>query len=336
MVRTRQSAISFLQVVVTTLAFALPTLAQTTYELDGEWQAATVNQIPRNAVVGGTDIDGRKLVICRAPMGGGVHPGKIYNGMCNFGFAGEEQRVGTFEVLVGNSIERLWVSPSTGFASGSTAKPVGGATQAEGGNEHGHSLPICRAKVGPFIGAGPQPGKLIGDKCHIGFNHQEVLSGIVIEVLQSKVVLPSPVAQVWVDINRGGNTFDIVGDGDIPSSDGSSLAVYTDNWVVFFSNLDGHGSELRIKGPAYLADLRDFVKMNGPCVGGATIFPPGDWNDEITSVRVMPPDFSPDTCGTNCPRGSAPGYCGPALPPPPFVALQSRRTEQRRQQANQH
>jgi hypothetical protein len=84
------------------------------------------------------------------------------------------------------------------------------------------------------------------------------------------------------------------------------------SWVVFYSQTNFRGSELRVRGAWRNANIADIVKKNGPCVLGATTAPPGNWNDEIRSFRFVD-SYDADGCGTNCPPPGINGRCGPAV-----------------------
>jgi hypothetical protein len=122
-----------------------------------------------------------------------------------------------------------------------------------------------------------------------------------------------PMIFLYKDINFAGGEVHYNADnknilGSI-SGQASSIRVEGDVWVVVYSQAGFTGSELRIRGPWESSNLTQIVKKNGPCVGGTTTAPPGDWNDEIVSLRFFPANWGgADGCGTNCP---GPGYCGP-------------------------
>jgi hypothetical protein len=65
----------------------------------GKWVPASNGSIPPGAFVAGHEPD-RKLILCRAPYNGGVHPGKIVGGTCDFGWGGQEMYAASYEVLV--------------------------------------------------------------------------------------------------------------------------------------------------------------------------------------------------------------------------------------------
>lgn len=119
-----------------------------------------------------------------------------------------------------------------------------------------------------------------------------------------------PAIELWENVGRTGRRVAVTNSGNVwrGGVEFSSLRVNTSGWVIFYSQRDSRGSELRIKGPYTIDDLSTIVKKNGPCIGGATTGPPGNWDDEIESVQIVSGNFDPDGCGTNCP---GPGYCGP-------------------------
>lgn len=65
-----------------------------------------------------------------------------------------------------------------------------------------------------------------------------------------------------------------------PSSQASSLEIMKNGWVILYSKSHYRGSELYIKGPYYIPELRNIEKINNP---GVT----GNWNDEIASFRFV-------------------------------------------------
>lgn len=66
------------------------------------WQGATNGGVPGGALAIGRDSGGQKLFVCRAPLEGGVHIGKVRNGLdgCHIGFAGKELSAANYEVLL--------------------------------------------------------------------------------------------------------------------------------------------------------------------------------------------------------------------------------------------
>jgi len=119
---------------------------------------------------------------------------------------------------------------------------------------------------------------------------------------------------IFPDFDFGGlpkeiNT-DIADLGDF-NGKASSLKVYSDNWIIFYSKSDFSGSELRIKGPWEIKNLGGLCKKN--CAVSTLPLPAGDWDDEINSIKIKPSDWVPneDCSSMNCPNG--PGYCGDCL-----------------------
>jgi hypothetical protein len=106
----------------------------------------------------------RILYGCRARYQGGLHPGKIIDNQCNFGFGGQELRSPNYEVLSfqGQSNRYRWAETVS-------------ITQDEqlvlGGQEaNGTSLYLCRTSYQ----GGIHPGKLINGRCNIGYGGREV------------------------------------------------------------------------------------------------------------------------------------------------------------------
>ncbi|GEM_PF-2422928 len=63
------------------------------------WMQANYGNIPGNAVAGGYE-GPRTLYICQADFNGGVHPGKVVDRKCNFGWGGREISVPNYRILV--------------------------------------------------------------------------------------------------------------------------------------------------------------------------------------------------------------------------------------------
>lgn len=121
---------------------------------------------PFDSILAGTDVDGTPLVSCRAPWGGGLHPGKVHPDWtsCDISFGGQELFVFPFETLVaGWTDESNGGVPDDAFAFGNDG--AGGPT-----------LYSCR---GYLDGAGLQVGKVrpgLG-ACAIPYGGQEVFVG---------------------------------------------------------------------------------------------------------------------------------------------------------------
>ena len=110
---------------------------------------------PSNAIKGGNEENGNPLYVCRAAYNGGIHPGKVVGLNCNIGYAGKEIHLSEYQLLVGNG---SWGPAREGYTGAFVA-----------GTENGRPLYLCR---GVFSG-GVHPGKIVGDKCNIGFGGVE-------------------------------------------------------------------------------------------------------------------------------------------------------------------
>lgn len=75
------------------------------------WVEATVDTLPDDAFVGGTDTDGETLFVGRARHEGALIPGKVAksHGVCFVAWGGGEHGKSEFEVLVGGG---NWVAVS--------------------------------------------------------------------------------------------------------------------------------------------------------------------------------------------------------------------------------
>lgn len=118
--------------------------------------------IPYNVVVGGFDPAERvNLYVCRGNYGGGIHPGKLIDGMCNISWGGMEVRLDRYQVLV-SSYQLSWMPGNDGYVP---------PNAIPGGGENGHALYICQAR---FRG-GMHTGKLTEQTCNIGWGGREIL-----------------------------------------------------------------------------------------------------------------------------------------------------------------
>lgn len=66
-----------------------------------------------------------------------------------------------------------------------------------------------------------------------------------------------------------------------PTSQASSLEIRTEGWVTFYSRSHYAGSELYVRGPFYIPELRKITKINRPGLSG-------NWSDEIASFKFEP------------------------------------------------
>ena len=126
--------------------------------------SATVEWLSKNRqneypLVGGYE-PGRALVVCRASHEGGVHPGKVVNNRCNFGYGGQEITSNNYRVLRIRGFYN-WV-PATGGQV-----PPGAVV---GGQEPGRQLYICRA----MHAGGLHPGKIVGNSCNFSYGGTEL------------------------------------------------------------------------------------------------------------------------------------------------------------------
>ncbi len=134
------------------------------------WVPATNGMVPANAIIGGRE-PGRSLPVCRAIYNKGVHPGKVVEKNCNFGYGGKEVLAPQYDVLVGNPAVLTqspqfvrWIAaqggqvpPGAFFGAYEPGRPI---------------LPICQA---PYQG-GVHVGKVVASNCNFGYGGREVLS----------------------------------------------------------------------------------------------------------------------------------------------------------------
>lgn len=62
------------------------------------WVRGANGSMPKNPIIGGQE-PGRKLAVCRASHNGGMHPGKIVDGRCQFGWGGRAVAASNYQVL---------------------------------------------------------------------------------------------------------------------------------------------------------------------------------------------------------------------------------------------
>lgn len=86
------------------------------------WVAGSASGLPSNAIIGGREGD-VSLGICRSSYNGGVHPGKVFAGKCNFGWGGAEITSGTYDVLTGRAGFVNWIAANTTVPDGWTTTP---------------------------------------------------------------------------------------------------------------------------------------------------------------------------------------------------------------------
>jgi hypothetical protein len=178
-----------------TIKKTLPALALIIYSSQAaseiSWQPVTNGQIPPNAIQGGWETNGTPLPVCRAYRGNERHPGKIVNGLCNYGYAGREISSTTYDVLIGQKHEYSWQE------IGKSTPP--GWYPLAGGHEQGRTLSICRAKHRQhfFSDKGVHPGKMVNEHCHYGYGGTEhrVDKAAILYVKPSKIT-PSRQKQI--------------------------------------------------------------------------------------------------------------------------------------------
>lgn len=129
-----------------------------------EWQPVS-GQIPANAVEAGNE-NGKRGLVGQADRAedNSIHPGKIFgeNGqyICTYGYGGAEiVAKANYRILVATPLIE-WIA-----FTGSLPDNV-----VSGGMENGNSRSVCRAE---YKGAS-HPGKVVGDKCNIGYGGKEV------------------------------------------------------------------------------------------------------------------------------------------------------------------
>lgn len=150
------------------------------------WVPVRDGRVPNEAVSGG-EVDGTPFHVCRAPHGGGLHPGKQFKGVCYVGWGGKEIGFREYEVMIESGGPPLrWIDARSGSV------PSGAIV---GGNEGSQPLYVCRANYRNSM----HPGKLVGQNCNIGLGGKEltypdyqVLVGIQTEAPPPTVAQSSP------------------------------------------------------------------------------------------------------------------------------------------------
>ncbi len=148
---------AFVACIITLLVSANANCA--TISLDPKWVESNIDKpIPPHAVPGGT-YDGYTVYVCRAYVNSGVHPGKLEDGRCLVVWGGTAYARDTYEVLVGNSDERLWT----------WREGVPDNAYVGGHKSIGTPLAVCRGRRDEgFLGLGTpsfHPGKIEDGKC---------------------------------------------------------------------------------------------------------------------------------------------------------------------------
>lgn len=112
------------------------------------------------AVVAGRE-GSRNLVVCRGRHKSEWHPGKVVAGRCNIGYGGREILTTSYQVLVANGVSARWSPRQSGRDRSAWVASVYD-------RQNGY---ICRAT---YAGA-THPGKVVKDKCNIGYGGREVV-----------------------------------------------------------------------------------------------------------------------------------------------------------------
>jgi hypothetical protein len=140
-----------------------------------DWIYASNGSVPPGAMAGGYEASpGREtLFICRAPVSGGIYPGKVRQGFgsCRIAFAGAAMGVATYQVLT--TVESSWVAaqggviPANAYEAGKASPP------------NDEKFYICRTSYN----GGVHPGRLEPKKgCNIEWGGKEIF-GDTYEVL---------------------------------------------------------------------------------------------------------------------------------------------------------
>ncbi|MGC4093578.1 MAG: DUF3421 domain-containing protein [Polyangiaceae bacterium] len=116
------------------------------------------------------------LTVCRASYDGGQHPGKVWQGLCHFGWGGKARTTSSYEVLRSNGYR--WVNPLVQSCFGSICTssaplPNNAVDGGDAGIAAGHvRLGICE---GYSTGDGTwHPGKYYKEKCNFAWSTKEI------------------------------------------------------------------------------------------------------------------------------------------------------------------
>jgi thiol-disulfide isomerase/thioredoxin len=152
--------------------FSFTSSAQTWIKYD-----ATSTDTYSNLVEGGTTASDQSVFVGRVNYKGGVHPGKLQDGVISIGWGGKEYKFNQGEVLtIQDENTYYWLKYNGTFPPDAFA----------GGEENGQPLYVCRANYqGNLI-----PGKLVAGACNIAQNGTEIAikSGYEILTLQQTEV----------------------------------------------------------------------------------------------------------------------------------------------------
>jgi len=130
-------------------------------------------QLPANGIVTGKGAGLGPLVVCRASFDGGQHPGKLWQGDCNFEWGFQDHFESSFEVLLDNGYS--WIKPGRFIVNNYGQQvwsfdglPPNAVDGGDAGNTAGHTrLGICQA----YVAADNtwHPGKLYANFCNIAW-----------------------------------------------------------------------------------------------------------------------------------------------------------------------
>lgn len=148
------------------------------------FEGGTWVRLPADGLVTGRSGGLGPLAVCRSPFDNGEHPGKLWEGQCNFGWGGREHRSSNFVVLRSNGY--TWKNPGNFVNSSFGGQPVtqfvvalpnNAVDGGDGGDHAGHSrLGICQAvhATGRTDDKTWHPGKFYHNKCNIAWGNEEV------------------------------------------------------------------------------------------------------------------------------------------------------------------
>lgn len=138
---------------------ATVTLAFSTalYALEGGvWVKAPGNGV----VIGSAGGSHGSLTVCRANYDNGQHPGKVWDGTCNFGWGGRTIYSADYEVLIDR--QYTWIMARN------DGMPPNAIDGGDAGNAAGHSrLGVCEVFMGDD--GSWHPGKFYANKCNIAW-----------------------------------------------------------------------------------------------------------------------------------------------------------------------
>jgi len=128
------------------------------------WIAVSGRNLPSTALIAGKHKSGANLAVCRADMGDGIHPGKVWGANCMIGWGSREVARPNYEVLSASSNDVKWAATRHGQSMPANAVVAGK-------HRSGPNLLVCRADMGDGI----HPGKIWNGQCHVGWGGKEVV-----------------------------------------------------------------------------------------------------------------------------------------------------------------